>query len=163
MWPDPEVRVGFVYDTFTESGSQNKSINVGVAIPLPVFERGQADRAEASANLWAARRSRDILTSQAQLEWPILVRQREELQSRQVRVRTTTLPMARAIVDRIGKAVTAGGAPIQDLLQARRTLGELLQDAADLDLANFEVSLALMRASGSGPLGIDELRASVMP
>jgi hypothetical protein len=31
------------------------------------------------------------------------------------------------------------------------------------DLANFEVSLALMRASGGGPLGIDELRASVMP
>lgn len=162
-WPDPEVRVGFVYDTFFESGAQNKSINVGVAIPLPVFERGQADRAEASANLWAARRSRDIVTTQAQLEWPILLRQRDELQTRQARVRTTTLPMARAIVDRIGKAVTAGGAPIQDLLQARRTLGELLQDAADLDVANFEVSLALMRASGGSPLPVDELRTSVMP
>jgi hypothetical protein len=59
--------------------------------------------------------------------------------------------------------VTAGGAPIQDLLQARRTLGELPQDAADLDLANFEVSPALMRAAGNSPLAIAELRTSVMP
>jgi outer membrane protein TolC len=87
----------------------------------------------------------------------------DELRARRVRTRGTTLPMAQGIVERIAKAVTAGGAPLQDLLQARRTLGELLADAADLELASFETSLALLRAAGTSPVAIDDLRQRVMP
>jgi cobalt-zinc-cadmium efflux system outer membrane protein len=163
VWPDPAVRVGFSYDTFLVSGSQGKSLSVGLSFPLPVFERGRADRAEASASHWAARRSRDLATAQANLEMPLLLRQMDELRARRVRTRGTTLPMAQGIVERIAKAVTAGGAPLQDLLQARRTLGELLADAADLELASFETSLALLRAAGTSPVAIDDLRQRVMP
>jgi cobalt-zinc-cadmium efflux system outer membrane protein len=163
VWPDPAVRLGFVYDTFALSGAQNKSVSVALAFPLPVFERGRADRAEASASRWAARRSRDLATAQANLELPLLLRQMDELRARRLRTRGTTLPMAQGIVDRIAQAVTAGGAALQDLLQARRTLGELLADAADLELASFETSLALLRAAGTSPVAIDDLRQRVMP
>jgi len=163
IWPDPAVRLGFVYDTFALSGAQNKSVSVALAFPLPVFERGRADRAEASASRWAARRSRDLATAQANLELPLLLRQMDELRARRLRTRGTTLPMAQGIVDRIAQAVTAGGAALQDLLQARRTLGELLADAADLELASFETSLALLRAAGTSPVAIDDLRRRVMP
>ena len=87
----------------------------------------------------------------------------DELRARRLRTRGTTLPMAQGIVDRIAQAVTAGGAALQDLLQARRTLGELLADAADLELASFETSLALLRAAGTSPVAIDDLRRRVMP
>jgi cobalt-zinc-cadmium efflux system outer membrane protein len=163
VWPDPALRVGFSYDTFLVSGNQAKSVSVALAFPLPVFERGHADRAEASASRWAARRSRERATAQANLELPILLRQMDELRARRVRTRGSTLPMAQGIVDRIAKAVTAGGAALQDLLQARRTLGELLADAADLEFASFETSLALLRAAGTSPVAIDDLRQHVMP
>jgi hypothetical protein len=157
------VRLAFSYDTFTVAGAQNKSLSLGLAFSLPVFERGRADRADASASRWAARRSRELATAQANLELPILLRQMDELRARRGRTRGSTLPMAQGIVDRIAKAVTAGGAALQDLLQARRTLGELLADAADLESASFETSLALLRAAGTSPVAIDDLRQRVVP
>jgi outer membrane protein, heavy metal efflux system len=163
VWPDPEVRVGFVYDTFKVSGNQNKSILLGLAFPLPIFERGRADRAEASANRWAASRSRDLALAHADLELPILLHQMDELRARRQRARSGSLPMARGIVERIAKAVSAGGVPLQDLLQARRTLGDLLADAADLDLASYETSLALLRAASATPVPAEKLRQRVMP
>jgi Outer membrane protein len=163
VWPDPAVRLAFSYDTFTVAGAQNKSLSLGLAFSLPVFERGRADRADASASRWAARRSRELATAQANLELPILLRQMDELRARRGRTRGSTLPMAQGIVDRIAKAVTAGGAALQDLLQARRTLGELLADAADLESASFETSLALLRAAGTSPVAIDDLRQRVVP
>jgi outer membrane protein, heavy metal efflux system len=163
VWPDPSLRVGFIYDTFTVSGNQNKSVSVGLSLPLPVFERGRADQAEASAVRWAARRGRDRALAQADVELPLLLRQMDELRARRARTRESILPSAQGIVERISKAVAAGGAPLQDLLLARRTLGELLGDAADLDLAAFETSLALLRATGSSPVPIETLRQQVTP
>jgi cobalt-zinc-cadmium efflux system outer membrane protein len=163
VWPDPSLRVGFVYDTFTVSGNQNKSVSVGVSLPLPVFERGRADRAEASATGWAVRQTRDRALAQAEVELPLLLRQLDELRARRTRMRESILPSAQSIVERISKAVAAGGALLQDLFQARRTLGDLLGDAADLDLAAFETSLALLRAAGNSPVAIETLRQNVTP
>ena len=47
--------------------------------------------------------------------------------------------------------VQRGGAPLPDLLLARRTLGELQLDAADLDLFTFRLSVARSRAAGELP------------
>jgi outer membrane protein, heavy metal efflux system len=163
VWPDPSVRVGFVYDTYAAAGNQSKSLSVGLSFPLPVFERGRADQAEASATRWAARRGRDRALAQAEVELPLLLHQMDELRARRTRTHESILPSAQSIVERISKAVAAGGAPLQDLLQARRTLGELLGDAADLDLAAFETSLALLRAAGSSPVAIETLRQQVTP
>jgi cobalt-zinc-cadmium efflux system outer membrane protein len=55
------------------------------------------------------------------------------------------------VVQRLESAVTRGGAPLPDLLLARRTLGELQLDAADLDLFAFHLTVAQARAAGELP------------
>jgi cobalt-zinc-cadmium efflux system outer membrane protein len=62
-----------------------------------------------------------------------------------------TLPLARDVVQRLESAVTRGGAPLPDLLLARRTLGDLQLDAADLDLFTFHLTVAHARAAGELP------------
>ena len=60
-------------------------------------------------------------------------------------------PLARDVVQRLESAVTRGGAPLPDLLLARRTLGDLQLDAADLDLFAFHLTVAQARAAGELP------------
>lgn len=70
---------------------------------------------------------------------------------RRIRLRDRTVPLAREVVERLESAVQRGGAPLPDLLLARRTLGELQLDAADLDLFTFRLSVARSRAAGELP------------
>jgi len=51
----------------------------------------------------------------------------------------------------------AGGASMLDLLFARRTYGQLLLDAADLDLAAFRLSVTMERVRAAGPQAPAEL------
>jgi cobalt-zinc-cadmium efflux system outer membrane protein len=150
--PDPTVRFGFSYDTFLVSGNQGKSFNVGVSIPLPLFERGQADAAQASASAHAASRSRALLKAQAGRDLDRLLELGQVMARRRVTMRDETVPMARGVVERLTQALGAGGASLQDLLAARRTLGDLLEDSADLDLAAFEVALSIARTARPLPV-----------
>src|SRR5262249_43049061 len=52
--PDPTFRVGYVLDEFTVAGNQHQSVFVGVSMPLPFFDHGQADARAASALAEAA-------------------------------------------------------------------------------------------------------------
>ena len=57
--PDVTLRLGYTYDTFVASGAQRQSLGVGMQMPLPVADHGQADEEKASATLLSARRTRD--------------------------------------------------------------------------------------------------------
>jgi cobalt-zinc-cadmium efflux system outer membrane protein len=155
--PDPTFRLGFVYDTFLVSGNQNKSVYVGASLPLPIFDHGQADLAQAVATEGAARSSRALLAAQAKRDLARLLAQSEALLKRRTTMRAETLPMARAVVERLTRAAQAGGASLQDVLQARRALGELLEDAADLDLSALQVALAILRTAAPLPLAAERL------
>lgn len=155
--PDPTFRLGFVYDTFLVSGNQGKSLYAGASLPLPFFERGQADLAQAAAAEGAARASRALLTAQAERDLARLLAQSQALLKRRAAMRAETLPMARGVVERLTRAVQAGGASLQDVLQARRALGELLEDAADLDLAALQVALAIRRTAAPLPAAAERL------
>ncbi len=155
--PDPNVRLGYTYDTFLVSGNQGQSLSVGVSVPLPVFERGHADAAQAVAARRAAELSGQLLRIQASRDLTQLLEQARLLKERRARMDGATLPMARGVVERLTRAVQSGAAPLQDLLAARRTLGELLEDSADLDLAAFEIAVAISRIAGPLPLPSAEL------
>ena len=155
--PDPTLRLGFTYDTFLVSGNQGSSFSVGVSVPLPVFEHGQADLQQASASASAAARSRTLLKAQAARDLDRLLELARTMARRRVAMREETLPMARGVVERLTKALGAGGASLQDLLAAQRTLGELLEDSADLDLAAFEVALAISKAASPLPVALGSL------
>jgi hypothetical protein len=62
-----------------------------------------------------------------------------------------SLPLARRLVGTLDRAVQQGGASLGELLLARRTLGELLLDATDVQLLSFRVAAELGRAGAVGP------------
>ncbi len=149
--PDPTVRVGYVRDEFLISGNQGNSLFVGLSIPLPVFDRGQVDARAARQTADAAREIRARLEEAARRERARVAEALEAARARQARLRNQTLPAAQRLIERLGKSVTAGGTPLSELLIARRTLGDLLGDAANLDLAVARLALQLSRATGDLP------------
>jgi cobalt-zinc-cadmium efflux system outer membrane protein len=149
--PDPTFRCGYVLDRFLVSGNQGNSLFVGVSFPLTFFDHGQADARVAEAALSTAVRTRALLMEQAQSQLSKLTDQRGAVEERRKRIRETTLPLAESVVKRLAEVVRRGGAPLPELLLARRTLGELTADAADLDLSAFQLAIAEARLRGDGP------------
>lgn len=149
--PDPSLRAGFTHDQFVVSGAQSNSLLVGVSVNLPAFDRGQADAALASSQADAASMSRALVLDLAQKDQERLGGLVRAFATRREALGSRTLPLARGIVDRLEAAVKAGGAVLQDLLLARRTLGELLLSAADLDATAYKNRVALARVVGELP------------
>ncbi|HET9156444.1 MAG TPA: TolC family protein, partial [Myxococcaceae bacterium] len=149
--PDPTFRVGYVLDQFIVAGNQHQSMFVGVSMPLPFFDHGQADAKAASAVAEAAGQAQLLLRAASVRDLASLEQQRTAALARRSRLMERTLPLARDVVQRLESAVTRGGAPLPDLLLARRTLGDLQLDAADLDLFAFHLTVAHARAAGELP------------
>jgi cobalt-zinc-cadmium efflux system outer membrane protein len=149
--PDPTFRIGYVLDQFEVAGNQHQSLMVGVSLPLPFFDHGQADAKAASALAQAAGQAQLLLRAASVRDLTSLEQQRSEALARRQRLHDRTLPLARDVVQRLESAVTRGGAPLPDLLLARRTLGDLQLDAADLDLFAFHLTVAQARAAGELP------------
>jgi cobalt-zinc-cadmium efflux system outer membrane protein len=149
--PDPTFRLGYVLDQFEAAGNQHQSLLVGVTVPLPFFDHGQADEHAASALVTAAGQAQVLLRAASVRDLSALEHQRVEALARRTRLQERTLPLARDVVQRLESAVTRGGAPLPDLLLARRTLGDLQLDAADLDLFAFHLTVAQARAAGELP------------
>ncbi|WP_223642408.1 TolC family protein [Corallococcus sp. EGB] len=157
--PDPTVRAGYTRDQFVIAGNQQNSLFVGMSIPLPFFDHGQADAHAASVSAQSARTAREQLTAQAERETATLNQQLRTVQERRQKLHTQTLPLAQGVVQRLDAAVKAGGAALQDLLLARRTYGELVLHAADLDQTAYHLTIAIARASAAGPRAPDTLTA----
>ena len=147
--PDPTVRVGYVRDQFVISGNQLNSLFVGLSMPLNVFDHGQ-DAAEAAAiTARSIERERERLVDAAGAQLEQLTGELAAVESRQQRLRTEALPLARTLVERLTAAVTKGAAPLQELLLARRSLADLSVTAAELDRTLFRLHLARARLTGT--------------
>ncbi len=149
--PDPSVRVGYVRDQFVISGNQPNSVMVGLSVPLPFFEHGQADARAAQAQITSASEARALLLARASRELEGLAEQTAATERRRAQLREKTLPLAKALTERLEAAVQRGAAPVQELLLTRRTYGELLLDASELELTAFRLASARRRASGHTP------------
>lgn len=155
--PDPTVRVGYVRDQFVASGNQPNSLFVGLSLPLPFFDHGQADARAAAAAAAAVSRARERALGSARDALVRLKAQSLSIEARRAQVRDRALPLARDVAQRLDAAVARGAAAIQDLLLARATLVELTLDARDLDLAAFHSRVATARAGGASPTFPEEL------
>lgn len=149
--PDPTVRFGYVHDRFLESGNHMNSFYVGVSFPLPFFDHGQADARVAEELLDTTGRARELLIEQTQAQLSAIREQRAALAERRRRFDETTIPLAQSVVVRLEELVARGGAALPDLLLARRTLGELVAESADLELSAFILAIAEARLRGDGP------------
>lgn len=142
--PDPTIRLGYVYDQFVVSGNQRHSANVSIALPLPLFDHGQAglDAAEARGRGLGEQRALALASARARVASlrDLLARQRE----RWATIDAQMLPPARAVVSDVEHAAAARLVPATDLIQARRTLDELLVQEAESFAAGLDAALALL-------------------
>lgn len=147
--PDPTVRVGYLYDQFVLSGNQRQSLSLSVSIPLPVFDSGRTREAGAQqkeARVTAAR-ARILEGATARIESLRSVLASQDAR-REVLLRDM-LPKARLVVTDLERAASTRLIPLTDVIQARRTLLELLVQEAETQGEAFETSIDLLSETSS--------------
>jgi cobalt-zinc-cadmium efflux system outer membrane protein len=148
--PDLTLRAGYTYDQFTVSGNQRNSVAVGVSLPLPVADRGQADLFAAQAEAARARQLRARLLESIPQQIEAARQQRALARERKERL-DGALEKARAARDAVAAAQQAGGISLIEVLVARRNYLELLRERADVDFDAFAATLALRKLLGLFP------------
>jgi cobalt-zinc-cadmium efflux system outer membrane protein len=146
--PDPTVSLAYTHDNLTLAGNQPKTLALGVAFPLPVFDRGQHEQERAgaaAAELDAAGRDGRV---RARAQLTALIERRGSLDTILGDLRDQAVPRARSVLDSTVSAVSQGGLGMTDLLLARRTHTELLLKVIDLEFDAFNVRNDLRRALG---------------
>ena len=146
--PDPTLRAGYVHDRFVASGNQQNSLFVGVSLPLPFMEPGRVDAQAYALQAAAAQHARERLTSAISSGLPALNKQLDSVQARLERLSKVSVPLARSVVERLEVAVTRGGALLQELLLARRTLSDLLLATNELGRTSYHLQLERVRLAG---------------
>ncbi|MBI3767641.1 MAG: TolC family protein [Deltaproteobacteria bacterium] len=149
--PDVTVRADYTYDTFVASGNQRQSAALGIQVPLPLFDRGQADLQAAAAALTRARGARRAIVATAAETLAVAARRRDLAASRVEHMRAA-LAMARAVRRSMEGAAREGGVSQLEVLLARRAHQELLLDRADLDADAYDAALRIREAAALFPL-----------
>lgn len=150
--PDPTVRLGYVHDTFLVSGAQANSLDLSVSIPLPLFDRGQAQAAAADARRARldAQRARSIAAAEARIG--VLAERVASQRRRQQTLTDDVIPRARAVLRDVEKAAESRLLPLGDVIQARRQVSELLIEQADSYRDAFDAALELAAELPSTPV-----------
>jgi len=148
--PDVTVRMGYTYDTFVTAGNQRQSLGLGVQLPLPVLDQGQADLQAAMVTRERASQVRDSLVASGRQVLSAATRQRE-LVSARIRQLDAALSTARQLRDATLGAARQGGASQVDVLLAFRAYQELLLDRTDLDADAYQAALAARQATAAFP------------
>lgn len=143
--PDPTVRIGYLRDQFVVSGNQLNSVNVGVSLPLPVFDHGQGERQSAEASLRHLEEERAQRLSVAKARIPALQQRRTLSLARCSRLEREVLPEAHAVLSDLEKAVENRLLPLSQVIQARRVVSELYIEEADSCGDAYVASLELFR------------------
>lgn len=154
--PDPTVRVGYTYDTFTVSGNQASSLALSVSLPIPLVDHGQAQKMAADARENRAATQRALLVDSARVRVDALRTVLERTLKRQQIIETQMLPRARAVLKDLERAVSGRLIPVTDLIQARRTLGELLLQETDALSDAFRASVDLMGELAIGDVAVGD-------
>ena len=148
--PDVTVRLGYTYDTFEAAGNQRQSLGVGMQLPIPVLDQGQADRAAAEAALLRAHRARDAVVASGRLVLDSALRQRAIVAERTARI-AETLERADRLRTSMEGAVEQGGMSQVDVLLARRRYQELLLEGVELDSDAYETALKIRQTAALFP------------
>jgi cobalt-zinc-cadmium efflux system outer membrane protein len=143
--PDPTIRVGYLHDRFVISGNQRNSLNVGVSLPLTLFDHGQAKRQAADAARDSLRAERAARLQRARSQAALLTEQSALARSRCERLEQDLLPQARQVLTSLEQAETQRLVPLTDVIQARRTVSELLLEEAESCGDAYDATLALLQ------------------
>ena len=119
--PDLTLRVGYTHDRFVASGDNRNTLTFGVALPLPVFDRGQHDSSKALARAAELRDTRLSLLLQARADLSGLLSRKTTLENVLRTFEQESLPRSSSVLQSTQTAFDHGGVSLTDLLLARRT------------------------------------------
>jgi outer membrane protein, heavy metal efflux system len=119
--PDVTLRVGYTHDRFVASGDNRNTLTFGVALPLPVFDRGQHDSSKALSRAVELRDTRTSLLLQARADLSALLTRKATLEKVQASLEKESLPRSSSVLQSTQTAFDHGGVSLTDLLLARRT------------------------------------------
>jgi len=156
--PDPTLRLGYMRDQQTLAGDQPHMLGLTLSLPLTVFDRGQADLAEAHARKETAETQRTRLLRAGRARLVSLAAARDNHLARQELLEKEAIPRAETVVQSLTRAASARLISLTDVIQARRALNELVMDEAESLGAAFTTYLALLREVG--PLAPPDARPS---
>jgi cobalt-zinc-cadmium efflux system outer membrane protein len=131
--------------------SEAEEINtflVGLAIPLPLFNRNQGNISSLRAQLEAARFAQEQALINTEAELQTIHRRLNQLISNRVSLDTLILPKAEEAYLSLKRAYELGGIPYSTLLEGERSLIDLRFELNDLDLAIKQEIIALERLLG---------------
>jgi cobalt-zinc-cadmium efflux system outer membrane protein len=119
--PDITLRLGYTHDRFLVSGDNLNTLSFGVALPLPVFDRGQHDSGKALSRAVELRDTRRSLLLQARADLAGLVTRKATLEKVLAGIEHESLPRSSSVLQSTQTAFDHGGVSLTDLLLARRT------------------------------------------
>jgi outer membrane protein, heavy metal efflux system len=119
--PDLTFRVGYTHDRFVASGDNRNTLTFGVALPLPVFDRGQHDSSKALARAAELRDTRLSLLRQARADLSGLLTRKATLENVLHALEHESLPRSSSVLSSTQTAFDHGGVSLTDLLLSRRT------------------------------------------
>jgi cobalt-zinc-cadmium efflux system outer membrane protein len=146
--PDPNFSVGYVHDNLVSSGDQPRSIQLGVALPLPLFDRGRHDAERAEQRAVELDRSALAERERGRAEVTSLIRRKASLERTLRSLNLEAVPISKGVLDSTLTAVNQGGMSMTDLLLARRTHTDLMLKVMELQFDIFSVRNDLRRALG---------------
>jgi outer membrane protein, heavy metal efflux system len=146
--PDPNFRLGFVYDRLVISGDQPRTLMFTLTIPLPVFDRGQHDARRAEGRAVEAQGTARALLERARGDVTGLVRRRAFLESTLRTLTNDAVPRSKAILDTTTAAFARGQVSMTDLLLARRTHIALMVNLMDVRFDYLQTRNELRRVLG---------------
>lgn len=138
--PDVTMRFGYTYDQFVASGNQRNSLSLGVQIPIPVSDHGQADQLAAATALSQAEAAHDSLAAAGRSSLKSVLAQRRLVLDRRGEL-DKALEKALSVREALTGAMQHGGADRSDVLLAQRAYRELVLDRTDLDAQLFDTTL----------------------
>ncbi len=142
--PDPTVRLGYVHDRFLESGNHRNSLNLSVSVPLPVFDHGQVKQRAAKRERKQLLQERDARLQRAQQQIALLSERSELAQARCDQLTHETMPEAHAVLQSLERAEASQLVSSFEVIQARRTVSELVLEEADACADAYEAVLSLL-------------------
>ncbi len=152
--PDPTVRFGYVHDTYLAAGAQPNSLNLSLAFPITMFDHGQALERAAAAKEERYAAQRDVRIAAARARIPALLHRVENQRHRAEALTSEVLPRAQHVLHDVKSAAEGHLVGVADVIQARRTVAELLVLEADSYRDAFEAALELsaeLPAPGAPP------------
>lgn len=119
--PDITFRLGYTHDRFIASGDNRNTLSFGVALPLPVFDRGQHESSKALSRAVELHDTRSALLLQARADLAGLLGRKATLEKVLAGIEKESLPRSSSVLGSTQIAFDHGGVSLTDLLLARRT------------------------------------------